>query len=365
MDSLRYWVQEMHVDGFRFDLAPVLGRGDPASNATPRSSSAVAQDPVLAGRQADRRALGHRPRRLPAWGVSARLAANGTTDSATHARASGCGGECTRGEFALRLCASSRPVPARRRGRLGSRSTTSSSHDGFTLADLVSYDHRHNQANGEDNRDGHGHNLSWNCGCRRRDRRRRGARAAAAAAARAAGHARCCAQGTPMLAAGDELGHSQGGNNNPYCQDNATTWIDWAGADDSADRLHRPRCWRCAASSMPLDDAWYTGLHRRRRAGRPGLAARATAKPRRRRSGATRGRACWARWSARQAGGASAHAAAGQRRQRRRDLPHCPPATGGRCSTATPTDGRRCGSEPKRRFDAACPHAACCCARRD
>ena len=147
------------------------------------------------------------------------------------ARAFWLGGDCTRGELALRLAGSSDLFQARRRSPLESVNYVVS-HDGFTLSDLVSYNMRHNRANAEDNRDGHPHNLSWNCGWEGpttdpvvTERRARLKRALLATL--------LLAQGTPMLAAGDELGHSQGGNNNPYCQDNSITWINWALADRS------------------------------------------------------------------------------------------------------------------------------------
>jgi glycogen operon protein len=167
------------------------------------------------------------------------------------------GSDSTRGEFALRLAGSSDLYQPRRRSPAESVNYVVS-HDGFTLADLVSYDLRHNEANGEGNRDGHGHNLSWNCGWEgptedpevnaRRARLRRALLATA-----------LLAQGTPMLAAGDELGHSQGGNNNPYCQDNPITWIDWPRADESmieftAHVLDLRRRMR------PMALRWYTGL---------------------------------------------------------------------------------------------------------
>ncbi len=132
------------------------------------------------------------------------------------------------------------------------------SHDGFTLRDLVSYNDRHNQANREDNRDGHGHNLSWNCGAEGDSddpdillRRARLQRALLACV--------LLAQGTPMLAAGDELGHSQGGNNNPYCQDNPISWIDWARADEDliAYTAHVAALRR---RLLPLGADWYRGL---------------------------------------------------------------------------------------------------------
>ncbi len=256
MDSLRHWVQDFHVDGFRFDLAPVLGRGSPGFERDGPFFKAVLQDPVLqrvkliaepwdigpGGYQ-----VGEFPRGWLEWNDRFR----------DTARAFWLGGDCTRGEFALRLAGSSDLFQARRRSPLESVNYIVS-HDGFTLHDLVSYDLRHNEANGEHNRDGHGHNLSWNCGwegptgdpavLQLRARLKRALLATL-----------LLAQGTPMLAAGDELGHSQGGNNNPYCQDNATTWIAWAQADQSlidftAHVLALRRRLR------PLDGRWYTGL---------------------------------------------------------------------------------------------------------
>jgi glycogen debranching enzyme len=256
MDSLRYWVQEMHVDGFRFDLAPVLGRGSPGFERDGPFFKAVLQDPALQGVKLiaepwdlgpNGYQVGQFPRGWLEWNDRFR----------DTARAFWMGGDCTRGEFALRLAGSSDLFQARRRSPLESVNYIVS-HDGFTLADLVSYDMRHNEANGENNRDGHGHNLSWNCGwegptsdpvvLRRRERLKRALLATV-----------LLAQGTPMLAAGDELGHSQGGNNNPYCQDNAITWINWAQADEqlisfTAHLLDLRR------RLLPLDARWYTGL---------------------------------------------------------------------------------------------------------
>jgi glycogen operon protein len=173
------------------------------------------------------------------------------------ARAFWLGGDCTRGEFALRLSGSSDIFQARRRSPLESVNYVVS-HDGFTLADLVSYDMRRNQANGENNRDGHGHNLSWNCGwegpttdpevLQRRARLQRALLATV-----------LLAQGTPMLAAGDESGHSQGGNNNPYCQDNAITWIDWSRADQGLIEF-TAHLLALRRRLQPMAARWYTGL---------------------------------------------------------------------------------------------------------
>lgn len=256
MDSLRHWVQDFHVDGFRFDLAPILGRGDTGFERDGPFFKAVLQDPVLQGVKLIAEPwdigpsgyqVGQFPRGWLEWNDRFR----------DTARAFWLGGDCTRGEFALRLAGSSDLFQARRRSPLDSVNYIVS-HDGFTLADLVSYDLRHNQANGENNRDGHGHNLSWNCGWEgptqdpavlaRRARLKRALLASV-----------LLAQGTPMLAAGDELGHSQGGNNNPYCQDNAITWIDWAQAD-SALIDYTAHLLQLRKTLMPMDARWYTGL---------------------------------------------------------------------------------------------------------
>ncbi len=256
MDSLRYWVEEMHVDGFRFDLAPVLGRGSPGFERHGPFFKAVLQDPTLQGIKLiaepwDLGPGGYQVGQFPRGWLEWNDRFRDTT------RAFWLGGDCTRGELALRLAGSSDLFQAHRRSPLESVNYVVS-HDGFTLADLVSYDMRHNEANGENNRDGHGHNLSWNCGWEGptddpdvRVRRARLQRALLASV--------LLAQGTPMLAAGDELGHSQDGNNNPYCQDNPITWIDWASADqhliDFTAHLLSLR-----KRLMPLDGRWYTGL---------------------------------------------------------------------------------------------------------
>ena len=256
MDSLRHWVQDFHVDGFRFDLAPVLGRGHTGFERDGPFFKALLQDPVLQGVKLIAEPwdigpggyqVGQFPRGWLEWNDRFR----------DTARAFWLGGDCTRGEMALRLAGSSDLFQARRRSPLESVNYIVS-HDGFTLHDLVSYDLRHNQANGENNRDGHGNNLSWNCGWEgpttdplvlaRRQRLKRALLATV-----------LLAQGTPMLAAGDELGHTQGGNNNPYCQDNATTWIDWAQADqDLID--YTAHLLRLRRALQPLAPRWYTGL---------------------------------------------------------------------------------------------------------
>ena len=256
MDSLRYWVQDMHVDGFRFDLAPVLGRGNHGFDRYGAFFKALQQDPALQGVKLiaepwDLGVGGYQPGGFPRGWLEWNDRFRDT------ARAFWLGGDCTRGELALRLAGSSDLYQARMRPATESVNYVVS-HDGFTLADLVSYNLRHNLDNLEDNRDGHGHNLSWNCGWEGptgdpevlalRARLKRALLATV-----------LLSQGTPMLAAGDELGHSQGGNNNPYCQDNNITWIDWGAADESliAFTAHvialRKRL-------LPLGTAWYTGV---------------------------------------------------------------------------------------------------------
>jgi glycogen operon protein len=256
MDSLRCWVQDFHIDGFRFDLAPVLGRGSPFFERDGPFFKAVLQDPVLQGVKLIAEPwdlgpggyqLGQFPRGWLEWNDRFR----------DTARAFWLGGDCTRGEFALRLAGSSDLFQPRRRSPLESVNYVVS-HDGFTLHDLVSYDLRHNEANGENNRDGHGHNLSWNCGWE-------GPTTDPAVLALRARLKRALlatvllAQGTPMLAAGDELGHSQGGNNNPYCQDKAITWIDWAAADQDLISF-TAHLLALRRRLLPLGAQWYSGL---------------------------------------------------------------------------------------------------------
>ena len=256
LDSLRYWVQDMHVDGFRFDLAPVLGRGDHGFSRDSAFFQALQQDPGLQGTK-----LIAEPWDVGPGGYQVGQFPRGWLEWNDHfrdtARAFWLGGDCTRGELALRLAGSSDLFQPRRRPPAESVNYVVS-HDGFTLADLVSYDLKHNESNLEGNRDGHGHNLSWNCGWE-------GPTTDPAVLAlrgrlqRALLATTLLAQGTPMLAAGDELGHSQGGNNNPYCQDNAITWIDWAAADSTLVAF-TARVVSLRQRLLPLGTQWYTGL---------------------------------------------------------------------------------------------------------
>ncbi len=255
MDCLRHWVREMQVDGFRFDLATVLARGEHGFDPHAPFFRAIAQDPVLAGVRLIAEPwdvgpggyqLGGFPHGWLEWNDRFR-----DTMRRWWLR-----GHVARGEFAQRLCASSDLF--HRRHRLPADSVNYVvSHDGFTLRDLVTWQHRRNQANGEDNRDGHVHNLGCNFGVEGepappevvavRDRARRALLATV-----------LLSQGTPMLAAGDELGHTQGGNNNPYCQDNATTWIDWSQADQALIAFVA-RVAALRRAHLPLANHWYTG----------------------------------------------------------------------------------------------------------
>jgi glycogen debranching enzyme len=259
MDSLRYWVSSMHVDGFRFDLAPVLGRGDHGFDARAAFFQAVAQDPLLQGVKMiaepwDIGPGGYQLGKFPSGWLEWNDRFRDTVRGQWLGHEIGQGAD--RGELAQRLTASAELFHKHQREPAASVNFITA-HDGFTLRDLVSYNIKHNHANGEHNRDGHGHNLSWNCG-------EEGASsnpqvlANRRALQRALLATLLLSQGTPMLCAGDELGHSQGGNNNPYCQDNPTTWIDWSTADEgliafTAQLIHLRRDW------LPLANRWLSG----------------------------------------------------------------------------------------------------------
>jgi glycogen operon protein len=256
MDSLRYWVRDMHVDGFRFDLAPALAREEPNFSNRAAFFKAIAQDPVLA--QAKLIAepwdvgpggyqMGNFPRGWLEWNDRFRDGMRGWWLR----------GKGSRGEFAQRLCASSDIFHRQHRAPVESVNYAVS-HDGFTLRDLVSYEHRHNQANGEGGADGHAHNLSSNCGVEG-ETDRADVLALRARLMRALTATVLLSQGTPMLAAGDELMHTQQGNNNPYCQDNPTSWIDWSRADDALIEFNA-RLLRLRRELLPLANRWYTGL---------------------------------------------------------------------------------------------------------
>jgi glycogen operon protein len=228
LDALRYWVGEYGVDGFRFDLGAILGRTAHAFDPDAPFFVALLQDPLLARAKLiaepwdighDGYQLGRFPGRFMEWNDRYR---DGVRRFWLQR---GIG----RGEFARRLAGSSDRFEHAHRQPCASVNFITA-HDGFTLTDLVSYSHRHNQANGEGNRDGHLANFSTHFGVE-------GPTADAAVNAQRARAKRAllatllASQGTPMLLAGDEIGHTQRGNNNAYCQDNETTWLDWSRAD--------------------------------------------------------------------------------------------------------------------------------------
>ena len=224
MDSLRYWVDEMHVDGFRFDLTSALIRGEHAVDLGAPLLTALAQDPVLHRVKwiAEPWDLGEDGYRLgsfpPGW---SELNGRFRDDVRRFWR----GDDGAAAAFATRLTGSS-DLFAHNGRRPASSVNFVSSHDGFTLQDTVSYRRKRNLANGEANRDGDDHSPSWNCGVegptetpevnvlRRKQKRNLAA-------------ALMLAQGTPLICAGDELGKTQQGNNNAYCQDNELGWLDW------------------------------------------------------------------------------------------------------------------------------------------
>jgi glycogen operon protein len=224
MDSLRYWVLEMHVDGFRFDLASTLARELHDVDRLGAFFDIIHQDPVISqvkliaepwdvgpgGYQ-----VGNFPVLWTEW--------NGKYRDDVRRFWKGEGG--TAGELATRLAGSSDLYQDDGRKPYASINFITA-HDGFSMQDLVSYDHKHNEANGEDNRDGSDNNDSWNCGhegptddpgiITLRERQKRNLIATL-----------IFSEGVPMIFAGDELSHTKNGNNNTYCQDNELTWLNW------------------------------------------------------------------------------------------------------------------------------------------
>ncbi len=224
MDSLRYWVKEMHVDGFRFDLASALARELHAVDKLGAFFDIIHQDPLLSqvkliaepwdlgegGYQ-----VGNFPTKWTEW--------NGKYRDAVRRFWRGDGGGVS--ELATRLSGSSDLYEQSGRRPYASINFITA-HDGFTLADLVSYNQKHNDANGEFNSDGENHNLSWNCGIEgpTDDRRVLEVRARQR---RNLMTTLLLSVGVPMISGGDELCRTQGGNNNAYCQDNEISWVDW------------------------------------------------------------------------------------------------------------------------------------------
>jgi glycogen operon protein len=233
-DSLRYWVREMHVDGFRFDLASTLAREQHEFDHYGAFLDIARQDPVLSQVKliAEPWDLGEGGYRVggfpPGWSDW-----NGRYRDAVRAYWKGDGGLV--GELASRLSGSSDIFAPGGRGPTASINFITA-HDGFTLRDLVTYNDKHNEANGEDNNDGESHNRSWNCGVEGptddagiRALRRRQMRNFLATL--------FFSQGVPMLVAGDEMGRTQGGNNNAYCQDNEISWMHWELDEEGRDLL--------------------------------------------------------------------------------------------------------------------------------
>jgi glycogen debranching enzyme GlgX len=256
MDSLRYWVTEMHVDGYRFDLATVLGRGDDGFDRRAAFFAAVAQDPVLARVKMIAEPWDIGPGGYQVGGFPSGWA-EWNDKFRDDVRSFWLRLPSTRGALAQRLCASSDVYQAR--GRAPAESVNYViSHDGFTLRDLLSYQDKHNEANGEQNRDGTGNNMSFNCGVEGPSDDAEITRLRARLT-RAVLATNLLAQGTPMLSAGDELGHTQDGNNNPYCHDGPVTWIDWSAADDDLIAF-TTRAIALRRVAQPFANRWYSGL---------------------------------------------------------------------------------------------------------
>ena len=249
LDSLKYWHREMGVDGFRFDLATVLGRSAGGFSKGHALLARIGSDPVLEGAKLIAEPwdpgpggyqLGHFPVEWAEWNDRYR----------DTVRRFWRGDPQQSGELARRIHGSADVFATSGRHPTASVNFVTS-HDGFTLRDLVSYERRHNEANGEENRDGHAHNFSCNYGVEgeaddetlRALRRRQRLNLLATL---------LFSHGTPMLLAGDEFGNSQGGNNNAYAQDNETGWLDWSGLDDDPDFTEQVRRLLALRKELPL-----------------------------------------------------------------------------------------------------------------
>lgn len=262
LDSLRYWIQDMHVDGFRFDLASALGRGRSGFSAAARFFAALGQDPVISkvkliAEPWDIGSGGYQVGGFPSpwaeWNDRYRDTVRDFWGDAP----------CPRGEVAQRITGSADIYWGSHRAPWTSVNFVTA-HDGFTLLDLVSYSEKHNLANGEDNRDGTNNNRSWNGGAE-----------GLTADPAINGHRRkqqrnflamlLLSQGTPMIVAGDEMGRTQSGNNNAYCHDSELSWIDWSSIDESlvefvARCIEIRRRYRVIGSPtwlQPADASWF------------------------------------------------------------------------------------------------------------
>ena len=247
MDSLRYWVTEMHVDGFRFDLAATLAREFYDVDRLATFFELVQQDPTVSqvkliaepwdvgpgGYQ-----VGNFPPQWTEW--------NGKYRDTV--RDFWRGEPATLEEFAYRLSGSADLYEHTARRPVASINFVTA-HDGFTLRDLVSYNEKHNEANGEDNNDGESHNRSWNCGAEG-PTDDAGINELRARQQRNFLTTLLLSQGVPMICHGDEFGRTQSGNNNGYCQDNSLTWIEWADAD--ADLLEFTRAVSALRANHPV-----------------------------------------------------------------------------------------------------------------
>jgi len=228
MDSLRYWITEMHVDGFRFDLAATLARELHEVDRLSAFFDIIHQDPIISqvkliAEPWDIGEGGYQVGKFPpGWAEW-----NGKYRDCI--RDYWRGADSMLGEFAARFTGSPDLYKDDYRRPTASINFVTA-HDGFTLNDLVSYNEKHNEANGENNQDGESHNRSWNCGAEG-PTTDKGILALREKQKRNLLTSLFLSQGVPMLVAGDEMGRTQGGNNNAYCQDNEISWLDWKGAD--------------------------------------------------------------------------------------------------------------------------------------
>ena len=254
LDCLRYWVEEFHIDGFRFDLATILGR-EPDFNRHAEIFQRIAAEPLLKNKKFIAEPwdigwggyqLGNFPDHFAEWNDRFR----------DDIRRFWLHYQGNMGLFAQRFCASA-TIFQHDQKRPSASINYICSHDGFTLHDLVSYQHKHNWANGEENRDGHNENYNNNFGIEGESEqpdildKRRSVKQALLATA-------LLAKGTPMLLAGDEFGHTQDGNNNTYCQDNEITWIDWMQQDQQLLTFSRAIIRiRKQITALSDDDSWW------------------------------------------------------------------------------------------------------------